>query len=365
MRPRNPVVRRLLRESAISIVVWSVLASFEVVQTFKNPGTTKYDFVVLPLTIGYWGRAALSVATLELFRTPLFRRASRSIAFLLNIVVFLVTMPILGLIRVAVYLAFGDPRAYHYGEILRTLFGPQFVSQIWMQGAVVLACYAVLHYESAREHSRAEAELRTALVQQRLDTLALQLQPHFVFNTLNGIVALIDSDPAAARTAIIRFSDLLRTAVHQARSNDATVGEEAAFVDAYLTLQQMRIGPRMTWNISVDPAAAAAKVPTMLLQPIVENAVRYGIESRRSSGNVDVKILRDSDRIRMTVSNSAPEATAASAPQGLGVALTNIRERLQLRYGDRSRIDFIKGNDLSARVIVEVPFEETQALSRF
>lgn len=357
MRPWNPVAGRLLRESAISLLVWSILASFEVVQAFKNPGTTKYDFIVLPLMLGYWGRAALSVATLELFRTSLFRRASRFMSFLLNIALFLATIPVLGLIRVVVFHAFDDPRAAHYGQILRTLFGPQLISQIWMQGAVVLACYAVLYYESAREHSRAEAELRTELVQQRLDTLALQLQPHFVFNTLNGIVALIDSDPGAARTAIIRFSDLLRTAVHQARSNDATVGEEVAFVDAYLSLQQMRIGPRMTWNITVDPAAADARVPTMLLQPIVENAVRHGIESRRSAGKVEVEVSRDADRIRMTVSNSAPDGAPAAAPPGLGVALKNIRERLLLRYGDRSRLDVIKGSDLSARVIVEVPFE--------
>jgi LytS/YehU family sensor histidine kinase len=307
--------------------------------------------------LGYWGRAVLSVATLELFRTALFRRASRFMSFLLNIALFLVTLPVLGLIRLAVFLAFGDSKAAHYGQILGALFGPQLISQIWMQGAVVLACYAVLYYESAREHSRAEAELRTALVQQRLDTLALQLQPHFVFNTLNGIVTLIDSDPAAARTAIIRFSDLLRTAVHQTQTNDATVEEEVAFVDAYLTLQQMRIGPRMTWNISVDPAVADARVPTMLLQPIVENAVRYGIESRRSSGNVKVEVLRFQDRIRMTVSNSASEGPAAPAQQGLGVALKNIRERLMLRYGDRSRLDFVKSDDHSARVVVELPFE--------
>ena len=350
-------MRRILRETAFSVAIWSVLASFEVVSAYKNPGTTKYDYIVLPLMLGYWGRAAISVAILELFRTPLFQRASKLMSFVLNVVLFFAIMPLLGLIRVVVFLMFKDPRAAHYGQIMATLFGPQFISQIWMQGAVVVTCYAVLHYEAAREHSRAEAELRTALVQQRLDTLALQLQPHFVFNTLNGIVALIDSDPGAARTAIIRFSDLLRTAVHQARTNDATVGEEVAFVDAYLTLQQMRIGPRMTWNITVDPAAAEARVPTMLLQPIVENAVRYGIESRRSAGKVDVEVLRDSDRIRMTVSNSAAEGAAITAPQGLGVALKNIRERLLLRYGGRSRLDFVKSNDLTAHVIVEVPLE--------
>jgi hypothetical protein len=354
---RSPVARRLIRETAASLAIWTVLASFEIAQAFQHPGTTKYDYVVLPLLLGYWGRAAVSVAILELLRTPLFRRAGLLTVFLLNVVLFFAVIPVLGLIRVIVLLTFDDPRGAHYGQIVATLFGAQLVAQIWMHGAVVVTCYAILHYEAAREHSRAEAELRTALVQQRLDTLALQLQPHFVFNTLNGVVALMDSDPAAARAAIIRFSDLLRTAVNQARSNDATVGEEVAFVDAYLTLQQMRIGPRMVWNITVDPAAAQARVPTMLLQPIVENAVRYGIESRRSAGKVDVAVLRDADRIRMTVSNSAPEGAAVPPPQGLGVALRNIRERLHLRYGDRSRLDFVNGDDRSVSVIVEVPFE--------
>ncbi|HEY2321544.1 MAG TPA: histidine kinase [Thermoanaerobaculia bacterium] len=357
MQRLSPAARRLLRESVVAIAIWSVLAGFEIVRTFRNPGTTKYDYVVLPLLLGYWGRAALTVGILSLFRTPLFRRANAFVTFALNVVLFFAVMPLLGLIRVVVLLSFDDPLGHHYGQIMATLFGPQLISQMWMHGAVVVSCYAVLHYEAARAHSRVEAELRTALVQQRLDTLALQLQPHFVFNTLNGIVTLIDSDPEAARTALIRFSDLLRTAVNQARSNDATVGEEVAFVDAYLTLQRMRIGPRMTWSITVDPTVTDAKVPTMLLQPIVENAVRYGIESRRCPGKVEVEVTRDADRIRMTVSNSALEGAAVPAPQGLGIALRNIRERLYLRYGERSTLDFVKSNDLSARVVVEVPFE--------
>jgi LytS/YehU family sensor histidine kinase len=171
------------------------------------------------------------------------------------------------------------------------------------------------------------------LVESRLNALRLQLEPHFLFNALNAISSELTSDPSLAREMIEDLGSLLRRSLECQHSNEITLAQELALLDRYIAIQKLRFENRVQIRIDVDPDVLTALVPSMLLQPIVENAIRHGLEGRMSGGSVDVSARRKGSLLQITVADDGiglPARWRLEADQGLGLRVT--RERLEVLY---------------------------------
>ena len=198
--------------------------------------------------------------------------------------------------------------------------------------------YFAYHYAArAREAEvawwRTAAEARAA----EMDTLRSQLNPHFLFNALNSVRALIAEEPARAQRAVTRLSEMLRYSLQ--RSDVATVAlrAEMEMVENYLALEAMRLEERLRYRVEADPAALEASVLPMLVQTLVENAVKHGVARQPGGGALAVEARRHADRLRVRVVNTGALA-GASDPEGAGVGLRNARARLRLLYGEAASL---------------------------
>lgn len=175
--------------------------------------------------------------------------------------------------------------------------------------------------------------LERSFVETRLNALRMQLDPHFLFNSLNGISAYVGYDPKLARKMIEHLSDLLRLSLETRNRQAVTLAEEIAFLDHYLALHRMRFEDRLSVKVSIMPDVEQARIPSLLLQPLVENAIRHGIAGRVSGGNIIVSARRAGSRLDIRVIDDGvglPPDWQMETSQGLGLSVT--RERLQAMY---------------------------------
>jgi two-component sensor histidine kinase len=187
---------------------------------------------------------------------------------------------------------------------------------------------------------KADAEKRAAEAQLRL--LQAQMEPHFLFNTLANVQTLVATDPPRAGRMLEAFTDYLRATLGHLRRDDSSVGAEVELARAYLQLLQMRMAERLRFSIDVDPALRDRPLPPLLLQPLVENAVRHGLEPQLEGGHVGVRVHADGGVMEIEVRDDGqgPDAPrGARAPSsGNGVALANLRARLQARHGNAASL---------------------------
>src|SRR6185503_12989270 len=189
----------------------------------------------------------------------------------------------------------------------------------------------------AREHRQA-AELREQLALAQLDQLRARLQPHFLFNTLNGIAVLFKDEPERARQMLLQLSELLRAVVSE-NEQMVPLRREMSLVERYLDLQQMRFGDRLRLAIDLPAHMADELVPHFLIQPIVENAVKHGVSRAERGGSVAIRVLRDQTHLSIEVEDRPEGAVDQSINStGAGTGLSTTRERLDRLYGDRYRL---------------------------
>ena len=181
-----------------------------------------------------------------------------------------------------------------------------------------------------RDLLNSEGERRA--VEAHLKLLQAQIEPHFLFNTLANVGSLIDSDPALAKQLLERLNDWLRVALARARSEHATLGDELEMLENYLRIMQIRFGERLRWRIEVPDEARRAPFPPMLLQPLVENAVRHGIEPKLGGGEITIRAQRDDTGWRIEVSDSGLGLAEDAVTKGTGLA--NVRARLASLFGE-------------------------------
>ena len=187
-----------------------------------------------------------------------------------------------------------------------------------------------------RTKERDEAEARRLAAEARLASLESRVQPHFLFNTLNSIAALIHEDPAAAERMTGQFASLLRSTLDQ-QTPLVTLDEELRTVQNYLDIERTRFGDRLRFNISSDRAAAEAQIPRLSVQTIVENSVKYAVSPRREGGSITVRSLAVNGHVRVEVEDDGPGFDAAAIPDGHGLAL--VKERLASMLGERTSLD--------------------------
>jgi hypothetical protein len=226
----------------------------------------------------------------------------------------------------------------------------------WLLYCLVLgSSIALEYYERYRERALQTAQLEASLADARLHALELQIQPHFLFNTLNAISALVRSRRNdEAITMMAGLSELLRYTLDHSGDPQVALGEELSVLRRYLEIQYARFPDRMSFTIEASAEAERGRVPTLLLQPLAENAVRHGIEINGSPGVVAVRAFRDGDRLQIEVFNSGILGTERS---DRGIGLRNTLARLRHVYGDEGRFDLtnVSGGVLAA---VSIPWQE-------
>jgi signal transduction histidine kinase len=225
------------------------------------------------------------------------------------------------------------------------------VAMYWTFNLLVYAMVAGLY------HAWRAARLETQLVQARLDALVGQLQPHFLFNTLHTISAFVLEDPKQANRMITRLSELLRQSFNRERGPLVTLEEELELLDHYVAIQEARFGDRLRVTFRVDPQAASAAVPTLLLQPLVENAIRHGVVPNGDVAEISIAAVRERDRLHLEVRDNGPGPGGRSAGGGLGLA--NTRARLQELYGPSHRFELTNapapGGGLA---VIDIPYSD-------
>jgi len=237
-----------------------------------------------------------------------------------------------------------------------------------IQCAFILFVWCSLYFsiktwqQSAQERERllrAEAEIRDA----KLSALRYQLNPHFLFNSLNAVSTLVleGNSPAATRM-LAQIGDLLRTILDGDTKVEIQLSAEIALIEQYLAIEQTRLGSRLRTGISISPETLDALVPSMLLQPLVENAVRHGVAPYIEGGEVHVHSRRQDGHLQITVRNSGPVYQGLEQQRNppAGVGLSNTVERLKTLYPDNYRFTLERLPSGDCQVIIEVPFHKNE-----
>jgi len=224
---------------------------------------------------------------------------------------------------------------------------------------VAAAAHALEARSRAQERELEAERVRSQLAESRLEALTAQLQPHFLFNTLQGISTLITRDPAAADRMLTSLSDLLREVLRRGEKREVELSEELRVLESYLDISRTRFGDRLSVTVDVDDAAERALVPFFILQPLVENALHHGISSHAGAGSIEIAARRTGDQLRLSVSDDGPGIVTPDAQRGIGLA--NTRARLQEMYGAAHSLDLGRPPEGGFRVDVTIPYRQRVA----
>ena len=226
--------------------------------------------------------------------------------------------------------------------------------------AIVVVAHTIDLYQRFRERERRALQLETQLTRAQLEALKNQLHPHFLFNTLNTISALIHRDVEAADRVVSRLGDLLRLSL-QGGEQEVSLGKELSFLQHYLDIQHTRFQDRLTFVQDVAPDTLDAMVPSLILQPLVENAVRHGIEPRSTPGLITIHAHRHNGRLLLEVRDNGPGVQQLKTTGCAGIGLSNTRARLEQLYGAEHRFLFENLPEGGVRVGMELPFRLAEA----
>jgi two-component sensor histidine kinase len=222
------------------------------------------------------------------------------------------------------------------------------------------ACVAFAHFRKSQERERRAIELEARLAQARLQALRMQINPHFLFNTLNAISSLVHTNPRIADDMIADLSELFRVSLESSDNQEIPLSRELELLRCYLAIEQRRFGERLQIEQDVDPKILDALVPTLILQPIAENAIRHGIEPQAAVGKIAIRVLRDDNRIKISVSDNGKKPVDFSLTENesgrRGVGLANTQARLQQLYGKEQSFSIGQGELGGWTVEITLPF---------
>ena len=237
---------------------------------------------------------------------------------------------------------------------LLPLFFPTHFVTFW---AIVGATWTVTYANLSRERDLRASQLKTRLASARLEALKMQLHPHFLFNTLNSILPLVFRDGDAASRTVVRLADLLRLSLQNETNDLLPLRKEIELLQVYLEIQQTRFQDRLTVELDIAPDVGDALVPNLILQPLVENAIKHGIAARPGAGRVEVRVCRQGNRrLSLVVRDDGPGPPAGGRRGGgEGVGLRNTRDRLQLLFADDHAFSFDGAPGRGCVVSLDIP----------
>lgn len=244
-----------------------------------------------------------------------------------------------------------------FSEAFKPLLVKAWHFNLLVYWVIVAVSQAFDYYRRYRERELRAAELEKGLAQAKLQALQMQLNPHFLFNTLHSISSLMHKDVEAADRMIARLSDLLRAALEGAGTQEVALQQELDLLQLYLGIEQIRFGNRLTVKMNIAPDTLKARVPNLILQPLVENAIRHGIEPRARPGCIEVQAHCQNGNLALAVSdNGAGLGQNGAIKEGVG--LSNTRARLRELYGDAHRFELLRGAEGGVRIELSIPLRE-------
>jgi LytS/YehU family sensor histidine kinase len=227
----------------------------------------------------------------------------------------------------------------------------------WLLAGVA---HALWYFQEYRERQSRAQELVNRLTQARLQMLRMQLHPHFLLNALNTVASLMHSNLDRADEALCKLGDLLRFLLEHCGIQEVSVREELDFIESYLEIEKLRFGARVDVNIQVDRHLWQARMPHLLIQPLVENALRHGINGRADGGHIDIRVRQAGERLRIEVIDDGPGLNPERRPTHRGgVGLSNTRARLQELYPNAHRFEICNRPSGGVRALVEMPLAAT------
>ena len=250
-----------------------------------------------------------------------------------------------------------------YWETYKILFFVNFHFSIAIYWGVVAIHQAILNYRKYRERELQTSQLEARLAQSRLQVLKMQLHPHFLFNTLNAISELVHRDPDIADRMLTDLSDLLRMSFENLEVQEIALKQELEFLHKYIEIEQMRFHDRLVVEMQIAPDTLDATVPNMILQPLVENAIKHGISPRASGGRIDIEASRSNGHLELKVQDNGlgiPFGETDHLAEGVG--LSNTRRRLKHLYGEKHKFEIKPTGVQGVIVNLEIPFRAFQEI---
>lgn len=354
MNPRNRTRLLLLGFWVLPAAVATL--GLRLVPSRLNPDLTLVEILASQLLIwlawGIWSSLIVWVGE----RVPLERgNILRAVAVHLPLSALVISAQILVIWNVAVAFGMNEPRGLdsmlligirQYGDLLMVVY--------W---AVVGTHAALRWHDRWQEESLRATQLREDLAQASLQALRAQINPHFLFNAMNSVVALIARDPALAREMLVRLSELLRATLSAGDAQETTLAQELELTARYLELEQVRFADRLTVEWTIAPDLGEWRVPAFALQPLVENALRHGLAHRTEPGVVGISARADDDALELRVRDDGPDARAVKRAEsnGSGTALKNLRARLTRLYGGDASLTLQPRSEGGMEAIVRIP----------
>ena len=338
----NRVLQSRWRKYGLIFGFWALVAVVEAAQNYASQFVMENHAFPWGLAFRrafeeWYPWAFLTVGILWVARRLDLERASAKRWFFLH----LAGSALLSLVYFAIYagLLSGqksviDGTTFEFGRVFRKLIIYYCHVTVIIYWMIVLANLGWHYYRRNRERESQASALATELVRARLEVLRMQLNPHFLFNTLHVISALIHENPEDADRIVARLSELLRVSLEQSDTQEVPLRQELSFLERYLEIEQMRFQERLAVEMEIQPGLGDILVPSLILQPLVENAIRHGIAPREDMGRLKIAARRLNGMLELKVGDNGPglpEIEVASHPEGVG--LSNTRSRLSHLYG--------------------------------
>jgi len=246
-----------------------------------------------------------------------------------------------------------------FWETYKILFFVNFHFSIAIYWGVVAIHQAILYYRKYRERELKTSQLEARLAQSRLQVLKMQLHPHFLFNTLNAISELVHRDPDRADQMLTDLSDLLRMSFENLEVQEIPLKQELEFLRKYLEIEQTRFHDRLEVRMEIAPDTLDASVPNMILQPLVENAIKHGISPKAEGGNITIGALRNNGHLELSVTDNGVGMNSGGVKALTeGVGLSNTRRRLKHLYGESHKFELEPESDDGVSVRLDIPYRE-------
>jgi two-component sensor histidine kinase len=361
--------RRVPGKGLVIFAGWTLLAFFFSIQAYLN-----FAYVGRPSPFGRILVAWLSCVYIWAPLTPLVINLAQRFpvereAIWRRLLVHLFAASVISTLQIAIYTfvrqaLLGDAaQPFSPARSFQNLFVAEFHINVLLYWTIVGLAQAYDYYRRYRERERraaqleiAAAQLEAQLAQSQLDALKMQIQPHFLFNTLNTISVLMQDDVNAANKMLIRLSELLRVALKSEKTQEVSLRQELEFLRGYLEIEQTRFQDRLRVDFEVDAETLDSLVPNLILQPLVENAIKHGIAPRAEAGTICVRAHRQNGRVELSVRDDGAGLAQSKNQSNGGLGLSNTRARLEKLYGAQHSFEIVSPGAGGLEVKVSIPF---------
>jgi two-component system, LytTR family, sensor kinase len=237
------------------------------------------------------------------------------------------------------------PGQKDYQFILETGIYGRLIAGLFFYLVIILFYYVVIYYQNIQEKLVAEVKLNSMIQEAKLDVLKSQMNPHFIFNSLNSVSSLIITSPDKARDMVIKLASFLRYSLEQDSRTTSTLGEELNNIDNYLAIEKIRFGDRLEFIYNIDKDCYKCTLPALILQPLFENAIKHGVYKSAGRTTINLSIRKENGMLQLIIRNNFDEETHARVTSG-GIGLANIKNRLELLYHRKDLFSIQKSNNI-------------------